>query len=191
VSEKLQKQAILLHGTGGSKTEYFWFEDTKTFLESKGYTVWWPLLPNTDAPKLSESRKFIEKNMPELGTNSIIIAHSSACPLILNVIQNNEINIDQVVLVAGYYQSISNESTSMLPAQGFDWRVLSSKVKEFIFINSDNDPWKCTDEQAREAAKRLKSPLIVNFGEGHMGSGSFNQPYREFPLLKNLLKVEK
>jgi len=184
------KQAIMLHGTGGSESDYFWFADTKEFLESEGYDVWWPLLPSTNAPNLSESREFLKNNMPEVNENTVIIAHSSACPLILSILQGNEATVGQVVLVAGYYESISDESTSMLPESGFDWELIKSKSKVFMFINSDNDPWKCTDDQARAAAKELGASLIVNFGEGHMGSSSFNQPYREFSLLKKLLKVE-
>lgn len=30
------KTAILLHGTGGSDADYFWFADTKQYLESGG-----------------------------------------------------------------------------------------------------------------------------------------------------------
>ena len=44
------KTALLLHGTGGSDTVIFGFADTKQHLESIGYDVWWPLLPNTENP---------------------------------------------------------------------------------------------------------------------------------------------
>jgi predicted alpha/beta hydrolase family esterase len=184
------KQAILLHGTGGSDTDYFWFGDTKQYLEQNGYEVWWPMLPNTDKPNLAETRSYIEENMPSVNEETIIIAHSSACPMILHLLESFQVKVSQVVLVAGYYQSISDESTSMLPPKGFDWEQIKPKVDEFIFINSDNDPWKCTDDQARIAAQALESPLIVNFGQGHMGSGTFNQPYREFGLLKRLLRIK-
>jgi hypothetical protein len=33
----------------------------------------------------------------------------------------------------------------------------------------------------------LGGTLIVRHGEGHMGSDSFNQPYKEFPLLEKLI----
>ncbi len=185
----MNKQAILLHGTGGSDIDYFWFEDTKKYLESKGYIVWWPLLPSTEKPNLQETVEFLEKEMPSLDEESIFIAHSSACPLVLHLLESFDVRVKQVILVAGYYQSISDESTSMLPENGFKWFEIREKSEQFFFINSDNDPWKCTDEQARVAAETLQSPLIVNYGQGHMGSGAFNQPYREFPLLKKLLEV--
>ncbi len=182
------KQAILLHGTGGSDTDYFWFADTKKYLEEHGYNVWWPLLPHTDSPNLQETVEFFEQNKPDIDEETIIIGHSSACPLILHLLESFSVQVRQVILVAGYYEQISEESNSMLP-ESFNWDAIRDKSQEFILINSDNDPWKCTDEQARKAAKQLNSPLIVNFGEGHMGSGSFNQPYRQFPLLKRLLKI--
>lgn len=183
------KTAILLHGTGGSNTNYFWFADTKKYLEQSGYNVWWPMLPNTKKPNLEETSNFLNANLPEISSETIIIAHSSACPLILKMLEEFETPIKQVLLVAGYYVSLGSESNSMLPSNGFNWTKIKPKAKEFIFINSDNDPWKCTDIQAREAAQSLEAPLIVNFGQGHMGSESFNQPYREFPLLKRLVKA--
>lgn len=180
---------MLLHGTGGSDTDYFWFADTKNYLQANGYNVWWPALPNTNNPSLEETREFVRANMPTLDAQTIVIAHSSACPLILSMLESLSSTLKQVVLVAGYYQKLADEAGSMLPSDGFDWAAIKPKAHQFVFINSDNDPWKCTDEQAREAAQALDAPLIVNFGQGHMGSGSFNQPYREFPLLKQLLQV--
>lgn len=182
------KQAILLHGTGGSNTDYFWFEDTKKYLEEHGYEAWWPLLPDTNKPKLQETIEFIEQNMPAIDSETIVIGHSSACPLILHLLESHEVTVKQVILVAGYYVKISEGSAGMLP-ESFNWKEIKGRSQEFIFINSDNDPWKCDDIQAREAAKQLDAPLIVHFGQGHMGSGSFNQPYKTFPLLKRLIKL--
>lgn len=181
------KNAILLHGTGGSDTDYFWFADTKEYLESKGYKVWWPLLPNTDRPNLAETVEFVEQNLPAIDEETIIIGHSSACPLILHMMQFFKVTVRQVILVSGYYQSIGGESNSMLPKDGFDWGEIKKHAKDIMFINSDNDPWGCDDKQARPAAEKLSAKFILAKGQGHMGSGSFKQPYREFPLLKELL----
>jgi predicted alpha/beta hydrolase family esterase len=182
------KTAIMLHGTGGSNTDYYWFSDTKKYLEEHGYNVWWPLLPNADKPDFKKTRDFVRKQMPELGRETIILGHSSACPLILHLMESFAATIKQVILVAGYYQKIPGEAGNMLPER-FEWEVIKGRADEIIFINSDNDPWKCTDAQARLTAQNLEAPLIINFGQGHMGSDSFNQPYKTFPLLKRLLSV--
>lgn len=185
------KTAWLLHGTGGSDKDYFWFEDTKKYLESKGYEVWWPLLPHTEKPNLEETRNYIEDNMPLFNEDTIIIGHSSACPVILHLLQYVKVPIKQVILVAGFYQSIDDEGFSelMLQDEEYDWEAIKQVTKEIILINSDNDPWGCDDKQAQPVADKLGAKFILAEGQGHMGSGSFNQAYREFPLLKELLAV--
>ncbi|MDB5164435.1 MAG: putative Alpha/beta fold family hydrolase [Candidatus Saccharibacteria bacterium] len=187
----MKKEAWLLHGTGGSNTDYFWFEDTKKYLEERGYSIWWPLLPHTDKPNLIETRNFIEADMPSLNAETVIVAHSSACPVVLHLLQYFMIQIKQVVLVSGFYQSIDDEGFSQLMLQDkeYDWDAIKAAAKEIILINSDNDPWGCDDVQARPVAEKLGAKFILAEGQGHMGSGSFNQAYREFPLLKGLLAI--
>lgn len=185
------KKAILLHGTGSSDTDYFWFADTKKYLEDHSYSVWWPLLPNTDRPELEETRNFLEDHWPQTDENTIIIAHSSACPLLLHMLQYFKIQFKQVILVSGFYQSIDDEGFSelMLQKEPYDYEAIKKAAKEIILINSDNDPWGCNDKQARPVAEKLGAKFILAKGQGHMGSGSFNQPYREFLMLKELLAV--
>lgn len=183
------KNAWLLHGTGGSDKDYFWFGDTRDYLESKGYEVWWPLLPHTEKPDLLETRDYIERNMPPLDKETIIIAHSSACPVVLHLLQHFKTQVKQIILVAGFYESIDDEGFSelMLQDEEYDWETIRRAAKEIILINSDNDPWGCDDKQARPVAEKLGAKFILAEGQGHMGSGAFNQPYREFPLLKSII----
>ncbi|HUC88299.1 MAG TPA: alpha/beta hydrolase [Candidatus Binatia bacterium] len=185
------KKAWLLHGTGGSAKDYFWFTNTKQYLESKGYEVWWPLLPNTDKPELVKTRNFMEDDDVHFvwDKETIIIAHSSACPLMLHLLQYFKTSVKQVILVSGFYQPIDDEGFSelMLQKEEYDWQAVKDAAKEIILINSDNDPWGCDDKQARPVAIKLEAPLIVATGQGHMGSGTYNQPYKEFPLLKRLV----
>lgn len=186
----MSKTAILLHGTGGDDKDYFWFNDTKTYLSSHGYQVWWPHMPNADKPNLKDSLNFLSAEIPTLGKDTILVGHSSACPLILSLLQDqSNVSVKQVVLVAGFYQSIDNEGVSDLMLEDHDWNLLREHSSEYILINSDNDPWGCDDKQAIEVAKKLGGFQIVASGQGHMGSNSFNQPYREFDLLKRLLKI--
>jgi uncharacterized protein len=68
----------------------------------------------------------------------------------------------------------------------YDWEKIKKNVGEIIFINSENDPWGCDDKEGAYMQKHLGGQLIVN-SEGHMGSEKFNQPYRTFPLLEEIL----
>lgn len=179
------KQAVLLHGVGGNDTDYFWFTDTKAYLESKGFNVWWPQLPNANKPRLDQCAEFIEDAMPPIDESSIIITHSSGCPLIMHLLDVGIWRAGAVIMVSGYYKSIGNEiSDRMLPEDGFDYDRVRSSADTIILINSDNDPWGCDDKQARPVAEALDAEFVLAQGQGHMGSTYYNQPYREFPLLK-------
>jgi uncharacterized protein len=185
------ENAWLLHGTGGSDTDYFWFADTKKYLEQHGYKVWWPQLPHTEKPNLIETRNFIEEYKPRLWEDAIIIGHSSACPVILHLLQYFKVQIKQVILVSGFYQPLDDDgySTLMLQDEEYDWQAIKAAAKEIILINSDNDPWGCDDKQARPVAEKLGAKFVLAKRQGHMGPGAFNQPYKEFSLLKELLAV--
>ncbi len=184
------KQAVLLHGTGGNNKDYFWFADTKNYLEEHGYTVWWPALPDTDSPELEASIRYVQENMPALDEESILIGHSSACPLILSILQRGSLHIKQAILVAGYYSAIGDVvSDKMIEKNGYDWDKIRASADEIVLINSDNDPWGCNDVQARPIAEKLGAKFIFAEGQGHMGSGTYNQPYREHKLVKDLIKL--
>jgi len=69
----------------------------------------------------------------------------------------------------------------------YDWQKIKEHCQDFVFINSINDPWGCNDKQGRIMFDNLGGTLVIN-QEGHMGSDTFHQPYKEFPLLIKLLK---
>jgi predicted alpha/beta hydrolase family esterase len=183
------RTAWLLHGTGGSDTDYFWFSDTKKYLEDNDYKIWWPLLPHTEKPELEETRNYVEDNMPMFDNQTIIIGHSSACPMLLSLMQNMKLPVKQVILVSGFYKSLNDNGYSDLMLENdYDWAAIKKSAKEIILVNSDNDPWGCNDEQARPVALKLNAPLIIATGQGHMGSGTYHQPHKEFAMLKRLIK---
>ena len=167
------RTAWLLHGSGGNDKDYFWFADTKKYLESKDYQVWWPLLPLAKKQNLDETRSYILKNMPSLSQETIII----------------DIELKQAILVSGFYSALNDKNHNKLLEKDYCWDDIKSVVNEIILINSDNDPWGCDNKHAQVAAKKLNAALVVAVGQGHIGSKKFNQPYSEFPLLKQLLSV--
>ena len=97
------KCAVLMHGNGGSDQDYFWFRDTKKYLEKHGYEVFWPPLPDTDAvPDLVKTVEYAKLHAP-LSDGDIAIGHSSGCPAILYWLQTTDVHLKQVVLVSGLY----------------------------------------------------------------------------------------
>ncbi len=77
----------------------------------------------------------------------------------------------------------------MIEEAGYDWKFIKQNVRSMTLINSDNDPWGCDYKQARSVAQKLGAKLVLAKGQGHMGSDSFNQPYRENKFVKEALRI--
>lgn len=180
------KNAMIFHGTGDTNASY-WFPWIRKILEAKGCDVWLPQMPNAEKPNLADWLPFAEKN----GTftdETILIGHSAGSQLILSILEKMDVRIKQAFLVSGYAKPLKESADSELIGE-FDWAKMKGKYQQITFINSDNDPWKCDDRQGRIMMDHLGGVLVIPKGEGHMGSTTLNQPYREFPLLVKLLDI--
>lgn len=70
----------------------------------------------------------------------------------------------------------------------YNWEKIKINCNRFVFINSVDDPWGANDTKGREMLDRLGGEVILRSDQGHMGSDSFNQPYKEFELLKLIIE---
>lgn len=179
------KNIIIFHGTSSTPNS-FWFPYLKTELEKKGYEVSVPFLPDSDHPDLKNwLPTALKENISE---NTVLIGHSAGAPLILSVLENINLKIKQAILVSGYARPKGEKKEPEAILQNsYNWQKIKSNVEDLIFINSDNDPWGCNDIEGKYILDKLGGTLIIKKGEGHMGSDSFNQPYKEFPLLVKLI----
>lgn len=180
------KNVVILHGTGETP-EYMWLPWVKKELEKKGYTVSIPQLPDTDHPDL---KNWLPVALKETyNEETILIGHSAGGPLQLSVLENINVKIRQAILVAGYARQKGEfKQKELILQEQYNWEKIADHVDDIIFINSDNDPWGCTDVEGRYMLDNVgKGKLIVMKGEGHMGSVKYNQIYNEFPLLLELI----
>ena len=179
------KNVIIFHGTGGTPNS-FWHPYLKKELEKRGYDVWVPALPDTDTPDLANW--IPEALKGTFSTETILVGHSAGCPLILSILERIHIKISKAILVSGYARNLWEKADIKILQQSYDWEKIKSHVENIFFINSDNDPWGCTDVEGRYMFDHLGGTLIIKHGEGHMGSDFYKQPYREFPLLVKLIE---
>lgn len=174
------KNAIILHGTGDSPND-FWFPYLKKELEKCGYEVWLPALPNSDYPNLKDWIPFLlEKG--KFTEETIIIGHSAGAQIILSLLKKMDVKIKQAILVSGYAKALRKDMDSEKNVDEYDWEAIKMKSQQFVFINSDNDPWTCDDKQGRIMFDNLGGLQII-LHEGHMGSTTHKQSYKNFPLL--------
>ena len=181
--ENHMKNAIILHGTGTKKDE-FWFPYLKNELEKLGYNVWLPQLPNDEHPNLNEWLPFILSG-GTFNEETVIVGHSAGAQVILSVLEHIDVKVKQVILVSGYAKLLRKDADGKNDEEPH-WEIIKPHAREFICINSDNDPWGCDDVQGKVMADNLGGRLIVRH-DGHMGSTTYDQPYREFPLLIELI----
>lgn len=180
------KNAIIFHGTGAAPNKY-WIPWLLNELVKQGYEVTVPALPSPNSPDINETLPFVLKNL-HFDEETVLVGHSSGSALILSVLEHISTQVKQAILVAGFYKQLPAGINNMIQEQ-YDWLRIKNHAQEFVFINSDNDPWGCDDQMGREMQQYLGGELIV-MHDGHMGSDSFNQPYREFPLLLELIERE-
>ncbi len=180
------KNAVILHGT--SETDQsFWLPYIKDELEKVGYTVTIPALSEPDYPDL---KNWLPTALKETYTNeTILIGHSAGGPLLLSVLESINVKVKQAILVAGYARPKGKDKKpEAILQEKYNWEKIKENVEEIIFINSDNDPWRCDDIEGRYMLDQLgKGKLIIMKSEGHMGSDTYNQPYKEFPFLLKLI----
>jgi len=176
------KNAIILHGTE-CKPEDFWYMWLKKELEDNGYRVELPYREDMNRVPIAE---YLPHIMAEhtLDDETILIGHSSGVPLILSMLQATSQKIHKAVLVAGFSEPLPGTHDVILQ-ENYDWDMIKQHAREFIIINSDNDPWGCDDKQGRKLFDNLGGTLVIRH-DGHFGSNTMNQPYKEFPLLKTL-----
>lgn len=174
------KNVILFHGTGCTPESY-WFPYVKNELENKGYSVWIPQLPDADNPSLKKWLPYALEN-GAFSDETVLIGHSAGCPLILSILENLNTPVCKAILVSGYARSLGEGSEPILQKE-YNWGKIKNNAKEFVFINSDNDPWGCDDKEGAYMFTHLGGTQIIKHGEGHMGSDSFHQPYKTFPLI--------
>lgn len=178
------RKAIIFHGTD-CKPDDFWYKWLGDNLEKRGFSVEIPSYPEINHTPINE---FLLKIMDNhsFDSETIIIGHSAGGPLILSILEKIDAVLPQAILVAGYSYRLPDEQKDPVLQDSYNWEKIRKHVNDIVFINSVNDPWGCNDEQGRFMFNKLGGTQIVR-NEGHFGSTSFNQPYKEFPLIAKLV----
>lgn len=185
------KNALILHGTGNN-SKGNWFPWLKKELESKGWKVWLPNLPDSDAPNIDKYNDFIFSNHSwQFDEKSIIVGHSSGAVAILGLLQNlpDEVVVDTCILVGSFKDKLGDDNFAGLFKEPFDFENIKKHSKKIIFIHSDNDPY-CPLEGAEYLARQLGGELIVMKGQGHFNL-EISLKYKEFPKLLEIIEKIK
>jgi len=186
------KNALILHGTDGNHSEN-WFPWLHQQLEARNYRVWTPDLPSANKPNIKRYNKFLLKeNNWQFNENSILIGHSSGAVAILGLLQKlpKNIKVDICYLVGAFKDDLDWEVLVGLFEEPFDFELIKTKARKFIFIHSDNDPY-CPMDHAEYLADKLGGMLIKKKGQKHFSIGTMGKSYEQFPFLLHLILQER
>lgn len=176
------KKAIIFHGTDDNPERY-WYRWLGSQLETSGYTVDIPHNPEINKIPITDFLPQVLRY--EYSPGTILVGHSAGGPLILSILEHIDVQIAKAVLVAGFCEHPDEQMEDPILQTSYDWDKIKNNAKEFIFINSVNDPWSCNDKQGRIMFDHLGGTQIV-LNDGHFGSTAKGQTYDEFPLLRTV-----
>lgn len=166
-------RVFLIHGYGGWPEEG-WRPWLRGQLESRGYDVVVPAMPDTDHPRVGP---WVEKLCEVVGVpqaDDVLVGHSLGCIAIIRYLATLPVGsvVGRVICVAGFYEELGpeyDELRSFLD-EPIDWFAVKSHCASWNVIHSEDDdavPVWC----ARNLAEKLAVPMELQSGYGHF-SGS-------------------
>jgi len=186
------KKAVILHGTNNTPSDN-WYPWAKNELETRGYTVYTPLLPDNHAPNKATYEDFLKHSGWDFSDN-IVIGHSSGATTALNLLMSDWFpKIKALVLVGTFLNEnlldgaswyVKGQFDNLFPEAGFNPELVRAKSNTSFFIHGDNDPY-CSFEEARSFAKSVHGELIVVENGLHLSSNSKELP-ELVPILDSL-----
>ena len=185
----IKSRIILVHGWGGSP-EADWFPWAIKELESRGYKVVAPHMPNTDIPVISSWVDYLTSQIGELQSNDIMIGHSIGCQTILRYLERAHGQAVKAILVAPWFTltNLENDEARQIAEPWIktpmDFAKIKPKAKEFITIFSDNDPCVPYQENKQLFIKKLNPQIITLHNMGHITA---DEGVAQLPELISLL----
>lgn len=183
------KNALILHGTDAKSTDH-WFPWLKEELETDGFKVWVPNLPQANKPNIKRYNDFLLSQKDFVFDNeTVMIGHSSGTVAILGLLQElvDDVFIKKAILVGAFHNNdLHWESLDELFEKPFDFEQIKRHTKQITFIHSDNDPY-IPLEQAEFLAQKVDGELIILEGQGHFNTVS-DPKFTKFPYLLDVIR---
>lgn len=205
VSDKKPK-ILLIHGLSGHSKEN-WFPRFKEQMESKGFEVIIPDLPNADKPVLKEWLDGLNKLDIKKDDRLFVIGHSLGGPTACQFVLRNKLNVEKLILVAPTGISQNNKDWSNLlnagaSQEGVDsvknfneenknLEKLNDLVGQFTVYFSEDDPFIPLEVKNDYGLVRGKNKIYKDLGHFNETANLMEFPdiLKEFPEdINNILK---
>lgn len=155
-------KALIVHGWM-EHPDFAWIPWLKKELESRGYEVEVPYLPNPDFPDRETWVGIIRDAMTD--PDMIVVAHSLGCPAVLLALQRYEGTIAKAIMVSGFARPFTLALQPWFLGAEFDFNRIKSKSRHWTYLHSEKDPVVPYAEGAW-LASQMEMPMITIQG-GH------------------------
>lgn len=187
------QRAVIVHCWGG-QPDYCWYSYVKQALETNGFEVLVPTMPDTDEPNLA---KWLPKLQATIGTadaNTYLIGHSAGCITIMRYLEllPEEQRVGGVVFVAGFTDDLGFNELKNFFTTPLNFAKIKSKAKSFMAIASDDDPYVPLD-RADILKQELEAKVIIRHQAGHFsGAVDGEAACTELPeVVEEIIKMAK
>ncbi len=185
----MAKTVAIFHGYGGNKPSS-WLSWLNTKLIDKGFKTIYPSFPHMGSSKIQDWEKEFTKYCDLIHEPISIVGHSAGTTFAFNLAQKSDIKIDKLILVCplndidgAEHDRPGSESEATFIRnfvhQHFNFDIIKAKVKDIVFILSDNDPnvpYKETLEYFRNIFPTAKFITLENYGHINEKSGITELP---------------
>lgn len=185
------KNVFLIHGYNGIPKIYEWLEKELKRLQ---YNVIIPEFPSREGVVYQEWKNIFNKYKGYINNDSIVVAHSIGNEFILRYFNENDINIQLYISLAGFSEYFECENKEDLNRACKDFLVSESELENFrkrcdkkYSIYSDNDhivPFNILERYPKSIGA---VPILIK-NIGHMGKKS---GLEEIPKVIEIIKQIK
>ena len=188
------KRVFIIHGWEGYPEEN-WFPWLRSELETKGFEVFVPQLPDAENPRIEKWVPVVAKKVGVVDGSTYFVGHSIGCQTIARFLENQSESVKAggAIFVAGFFKRLTNmedEEVKETADSWFDSPIDLDKVKRRLMtsvaIFSDDDQYVPLDN-VDDFRDKLGSKIIIQKNKGHFNTKA---GVTELPVvLEELLKM--
>jgi predicted alpha/beta hydrolase family esterase len=181
------KRVFIVHGWSFNPKSY-WIPWLKKELESKGFSVTVPEMPNTDEPEIDAWVNQLSKIVGKPDKDTYFIGHSIGCQTIMRYLEKTNSPVGGAVFVGGWFtlNGLEDEEVEEIAKPWLETPIDYEKVRKnckITAIFSDNDPF-VEINNAELFKKNVDANTILVKKQGHF------ETQKQIPIiLEEFLKL--
>lgn len=190
----MKKRVFIAHGWGGYPGEC-WFPWLKQELETAGFSVSVPSLPDTENPRIAGWVSALKAAIGSPDEHTHFVGHSLGCQCIVRYLETlpEGTPVGGVVFVGGFFKRLTGTEPGERKTEEhwlntpLNFAKVRSHLSGSVAVFSDDDPYVPLDNQD-DFRHRLGSTVIVLSGMGHFNDE--NSRMAELPVvLQSVLQL--